>query len=756
MKKMKKFFALFLAVCMIVASLTGCEMLVDDGSGSGTDKGFVDDLLNSLVDSMSDTGSSSDGGISDLFGGNTSGGSGSDLVSSIFSMLMGGESSWALDSSVANTGWGFDSLASYGTGSAGTGSAGASYADLSDVGTGTGKATVLIYMIGSNLESQGGCGTADIMEMVKADPGDNVNIIIQAGGAKKWQNNIVSASKLGVYKVEQGTLVEVSSKNKSSMVNKANLEEFITWGVKNYPADSYSLIFWNHGGGTLAGFGMDELFKGDLSIGDIASAIKNTGAHFKFVGFDACLMGTVETAYALSPYADYLIAAEEEEPGAGWYYTNWIKALSQNPLISMDKLGTIIVDDFVADNNKYGDNVTLSVMDLSKIPDLYKSLVNLCASCDKELRNGNKQTVSNARSKAKTFGGGNYDQIDIIDFCKRCGVSGSDEVINAVNNALVYHKTNMSNTNGIAMYFPYKQKSYYKTMQTMMNGFGMNASDYTKFFSDFMTILNGQSISSRAMNPMEIATGYTEEETDYSSEDWYNSELANDITAEDTLELNEYGEVVADWVDDNYAIRLSAENYENISYIETFAYLEDGEGYIDLGADDIYQIQEYTDGSADLIISFDNTWIALNGQIVPYYATGTGEMKNGQSYSEGEVYAILTDGISGEQKDIVINVFWNNDTGEASILGYRDRVEDGSQAARKLFRFKDGDKIQPLCDYYTLDGEYDDEYLFGDEIVVNGEISISYENLGENPVDVGIHFIDIYDIDYWSELIRFE
>lgn len=755
MKKIKKLFALLMAFCMVTFSFAGCSMVMDGSTGGEGEKGIVDDLLNSLVGSLAEGDGYSDGGSGSIFGGNTSGG-GSDIVSTIFSMLMGSESSWASDSSVANTGWGFDSASSYGFGSAGTGSVGTSYADLSDVGSGSGKATVLVYMIGSNLESQGGCGTADIMEMIKADLNDNVNVIIQAGGAKKWKNNIVKADKLGVYKVENGTIVEVSSKPKTSMVNKANLEEFISWGVKNYPADSYSLVFWNHGGGTLAGFGMDELFKGDLSIGDIASAIKNTGAHFKFVGFDACLMGTVETAFALSPYADYLVAAEEEEPGAGWYYTNWLSALAKNPKIGMDKLGTIIVDDFVADNNKYGDNVTLSVMDLSKIPSLYKSLVNLCASCDKELRKGNTNTISNARSKSKAFGGGNYDQIDIIDFCKRCGIEGASQVIDSVNQALVYHKTNMSNTNGIAMYFPYKQKAYYSTMKSMMNSFGMNDGNYTGFFNDFMSVLSGHSLSSRAMNPMEIATGFSDEKEDFSAEDWYDSELVSGLEEGESLELNENGEVVAEWVDDNYAICLSAEDYNNVSYIETVAYLEDGEGYIDLGADDIFQIQEYTDGSADLIISFDNSWIALNGQIVPYYATGSGEMKNGQSFSEGEIYAILTDGESGEQKDIVINVFWNNDTGDVSVLGYRDRVEEGSQAARKLFRFKDGDRIQPLCDYYTLDGNYEDEYLFGDEIVVNGEVTVSYEDLGENPVDVGIHFIDIYDTDYWSELIKFE
>lgn len=35
------------------------------------------------------------------------------------------------------------------------------------------------------------------------------------------------------------------------------------------------------------------------------------------VGFDTCVMGCVEVAQALAPYADYLVASEDLEPGTG-------------------------------------------------------------------------------------------------------------------------------------------------------------------------------------------------------------------------------------------------------------------------------------------------------------------------------------------------------------------------------------------------------------------------------------------------------
>ncbi len=63
------------------------------------------------------------------------------------------------------------------------------------------------------------------------------------------------------------------------------------------------------------GFGYDEMYPDDmLSLSQIGNALSDSGIKFDIVGFDACLMGTIETAYMLEPYADYLVASEEYEP----------------------------------------------------------------------------------------------------------------------------------------------------------------------------------------------------------------------------------------------------------------------------------------------------------------------------------------------------------------------------------------------------------------------------------------------------------
>ena len=113
-----------------------------------------------------------------------------------------------------------------------------------------------------------------------------------------------------------------------SMTDPNTLASFIQFCAKEAPADRYILIFWDHGGGSVTGYGYDERYPNDtMDIGEIGKALKNGGVKFDLVGFDACLMGTLETAIAVEPYADYMLASEESEPGTGWYYTRWLQML---------------------------------------------------------------------------------------------------------------------------------------------------------------------------------------------------------------------------------------------------------------------------------------------------------------------------------------------------------------------------------------------------------------------------------------------
>ena len=245
---------------------------------------------------------------------------------------------------------------------------------------------VLIYMVGSNLESQNSLGTQDLHEIgdaIAAEKEDTgVKILLETGGCKKWDDDYeISPDKIQRFEVGAHKLKLLDELELSNMSKPETLADFMNWGINAYPAAHYDLILWNHGGGSILGFGADEQFSGYMMrLQQLKKAFEAIGRHFDFIGFDACLMGTMETAYMLAPFADYLIASEEMEPGNGWYYTNWVKLLLEDPDISPEKLGRKIVDDFASSNEKNNEIYTLSLIDLKQIEKVYDALVSFSST----------------------------------------------------------------------------------------------------------------------------------------------------------------------------------------------------------------------------------------------------------------------------------------------------------------------------------------------------------------------------------------
>ena len=232
--------------------------------------------------------------------------------------------------------------------------------------------TILVYLCGTDLESRSKMATSDLQEMLNADLSDKVNLIVYTGGCKQWQNNVISSRNNQIWQVKDEGLVCLDEDAGSvSMVKPDTLADFIRYGAKKFPANRMALIFWDHGGGSVSGFGYDEKFasSGSMDLAEIDEALTDGGVKFDFVGFDACLMATTETALMLAKHADYLIASEETEPGIGWYYTDWLTALGENTSMSTVEIGKKIVDDFVdtCASKCRGQKTTLSVVDLAEL-----------------------------------------------------------------------------------------------------------------------------------------------------------------------------------------------------------------------------------------------------------------------------------------------------------------------------------------------------------------------------------------------------
>ena len=61
---------------------------------------------------------------------------------------------------------------------------------------GDGSWAVYWYLCGSDLETNYGCATTDLNELLEVQLPENVTVVIETGGAAEWQNDQVDASKL--------------------------------------------------------------------------------------------------------------------------------------------------------------------------------------------------------------------------------------------------------------------------------------------------------------------------------------------------------------------------------------------------------------------------------------------------------------------------------------------------------------------------------------------------------------------------------
>ncbi|NLD04138.1 MAG: hypothetical protein GX674_12580 [Clostridiales bacterium] len=243
--------------------------------------------------------------------------------------------------------------------------------------TGFETQTIMIYIIGTDLESDAGMATSDIKEMLKAKPNkQRLNVLVMTGGAKLWKSRVIPTDKLSVFKIEGANPKLVHQWDSGSMGEADTLTRFLDYGVDHYPADSYGLVLWDHGGGPLLGFGLDMMYQNDalslleLQAALIASPFKGD-KRLEWLAFDACLMAALEVAAILPEHANYLIASQETLPGRGFDY-GFLSQLGQTSLTGPE-VGWAIIDstylfyeDFTAKYPESQSPVTLSLTDLGK------------------------------------------------------------------------------------------------------------------------------------------------------------------------------------------------------------------------------------------------------------------------------------------------------------------------------------------------------------------------------------------------------
>ncbi len=367
----------------------------------------------------------------------------------------------------------------------------------------SGKRTIMIYMIGSDLESQYAAASSDIEEIKSSGLDfDEVNVLIYTGGTKKWINGEIPDDKNAIFKVTSSGLVKLEEYEKSSMTDPSNLTNFLNYGHDKFKSSKYSLILWDHGGGPILGYGFDENYVGTLTLAKLKQGLSNSkfnGKKLEMIGFDACLMSSVEVADALSDYANYMLASQEVEPGFGWDYSFLSTVTNKTSTVEM---GTAIIDYY---GNYYkgmngAKGITLSLLDLSKINAVESKINDLFKDVDDNLTI-DYSTVSRTRNSAKSFGkvsvNTSYDLVDLYDLVDKMPSKYDTKIESlqgVLNDFVVYQTTDLESTYGVSIYFPYENKQYINEIITLYKGFGF-ANEYTNFITNFSSKLTGNKIS---------------------------------------------------------------------------------------------------------------------------------------------------------------------------------------------------------------------------------------------------------------------
>lgn len=649
--------------------------------------------------------------------------------------------------------------------------------------------TVMVYMCGADLESQSGMATYDLQEMASAQLSDNVRIIVETGGASRWQNTVVKANTNMYVRVKQGGLQKLKSDlGKRSMTDPDTLSDFIQYCKSEYPADRYMLIMWDHGGGSITGYGYDENFpNGSMDLGQFNKALKAGGVKFDLIGFDACLMATLETALVSEPYADYLVASEATEPGTGWYYTNWLSDLSENTAISTVDLGKVIVDDFVkySEQGSSSSKATLSLIDLAEVAGTVPSAFNAFSTSTAALiESDGYQQVASARSGSRDFSTSTkINQIDLIHFAENLGTSESTALANALRGCVKYNRNskNITHASGVSIYFPYNSLSKVSAAIKTYDAIGLDQS-YTKCISSFASVSSGGQVASGASGSAFgtllgdntgsllgslLGGAYSAEETAGGSVDTVASLLQLFLSDRSLVT----GDKDSSWVDadlversaayyaENNAgfanltlaekngalvLQLSESQWEQVVTLEQNVFLDDGEGFIDLGLDNI---MEYDD-DGDLLMTYDGTWMSLNGQIVAYYLIGEDWIDEAYTIV-GRVPALL----NGTRVNLILE--FTNDHPYGELLGAQTDYEAATTEAvmKGLLPINAGDKLDFICDFYNYDGTFEDSYFLGEQMIAGSSWSIGNAYVGNDNWQMCYRLTDIYGGKYWTPAV---
>jgi len=227
------------------------------------------------------------------------------------------------------------------------------------------KWSVLIYANGNNeLEPE---VFKSFLELQNETINDNINVVVQLGRAKK---SLVRSLRQSLpldyaqewhgvrrYEVKNKDFIKLEDLGNVNMADPQNFTDFVSWGIKNYPASNIMVIISGHGAGfvgVMTDYTYEYPYIMDINglVNSLYKIKDTTGQSIDCMVLDACYMNMVEVwnEIALIPNrpVKYLLAPTKNVALEGLPYYLIIRYLQQYTTSFISKLHKCLV--YIAEN----------------------------------------------------------------------------------------------------------------------------------------------------------------------------------------------------------------------------------------------------------------------------------------------------------------------------------------------------------------------------------------------------------------------
>ena len=596
------------------------------------------------------------------------------------------------------------------------------------------------YLCGSDLETKWGCATTDMTEMFQVALPDNVKVVIQTGGSAEWQNEFTDSSMLYRYVYSGTDLLLADAQPSASMGAAQTLYDFLDFADANFNAGHKALVFWNHGGGSLDGAAFDELYDYDsISLVELYDVLNTrygatssiSNPEFDLIGFDTCLMATIDVANVLQNFAGYLVASEETEPGNGWYYTGWLGDLAANPSMDGRTLGKAICDRYYEGCELAGteSEVTLSLTDLSKVPallDAYKAYGEDCLALASQ-DPGFFTEFYRSAINSENYGGNTKEQ----------GYTNMVDLGHLAQNTMEYIPSSAAFLKALEDANVYKVKGRYRAESTGLSG-------YYSYDFDQDSLYKFNAVG--ASEPLKYLFAYE-----------LTGEMGSDMEAYvSSLDISEFAAI---------------ETMEGMGWDGAkFDFDSEGSAYVCLGeaaADiisDIRLMLFYMDQENDTMMfmgednnivcdwengifteNFYGTWGCING--TPVYMERT--------YGD-DVYNLYSVPVLLNGEEYNLQVAYAFADGQYYVLGARQGIDASGMASKELRQLEYGDEIDIIWQLTSFENPDDFEMYTVETAIVDENFEFTDDYLEDGQYGMVFVMRDAYGNESMTDAVLFD